>query len=166
MTNLRYNSFRASVFILVVTGSFSCGPRVDRSSMISTGQHGVSCTLESHEISARDIRVRLTFVNSTERAIGVYRWNLPVSNGLEADLFDIQHDGMAVAYRGMMVKRKVTPEDVIRIDPFTNASVIVSLADAYDVEGAGAYAISYHSFNPYGAGELQECRSNILAVRK
>lgn len=94
---------------------------------------------------AGDEAVNVTFslANESDRTLYVLGWQTPLG-GIEADVFEVEVDGMPVPYIGKLVKRPAPqPEDYVAIGAGERVAVVFDLAEAYDMTREGEYTIRY-----------------------
>jgi peptidyl-Lys metalloendopeptidase len=98
-----------------------------------------------------DVSVTVTVTNTTRHPVHLLRWQLP-SDELEGALFHIERDGVAVAYRGPLIKRPAPePADQVLLGPGQSLDYEVELTGAYDLSRNGRYTIEYLSRGAHGA---------------
>jgi hypothetical protein len=102
----------------------------------------VECTIEARPAGS-DVVVKVTIANHSRSPYRLLEWNLPKSGEMTSALFRIARDGSAVEYRGRVVKRVVTPRDYFSVPAGKSFSAYVGLLQAYDVQRAGEYKITY-----------------------
>lgn len=91
------------------------------------------------------VNMRFTFQNHTDEEIIVLSWFTPFE-GIAGEIFDIKHDGKAVSYHGILVKRgDPLAEDYITIAAGGTLSTEIDLAESYDFSKAGDYDIEFRS---------------------
>ena len=124
------------------------------------------CRLVLVNTSASEINVRVAVANPTKEPIEIAEWGLPTWNKLTTDLFEIDRDGNKIEYRGIMMKRRTEPGEMLQIEPGTQASVRISLrSPEYEVNGHGKFTIAYR-FVVWQGGTGIFCTSNALVVAK
>jgi peptidyl-Lys metalloendopeptidase len=108
-------------------------------------QGGVSVRLDA-SAKAADIgsgKMVFTMANDGTAAVHVLRWQTPF-DGVTTDLFEVEHDGVAVDYVGPMYKRAAAQsKDYIELQPGAVRSVEVDLSAYYDMKAGGQYTIRY-----------------------
>ena len=98
-----------------------------------------------------DVTVSVVVTNTTRHPVNLLRWQLPADEP-EGALFQIERDGVAVAYTGPLIKRPAPgPEDRVKLDPGESLSFQVELTSAYDLSRNGRYTIAYQSRGAHGA---------------
>ena len=97
-----------------------------------------------------DVLVDVTVTNPTRHAVAVPESTLPTGDP-EAKLFTITRDGVAVAYRGAIVKRAAAqPNEMVLLQPGASLSYQVELTGAYDLSQDGRYSIEYVGLAKHG----------------
>jgi peptidyl-Lys metalloendopeptidase len=92
-----------------------------------------------------NVEVVVSVTNTTRAPLSVLRWELPSSRHDNA-MFDVQRDGVAVAYTGRLVKRAApTPDDYVLIQPGETITTTVELTSAYDLTRSGTYTVAFSS---------------------
>src|ERR1700750_1696595 len=70
------------------------------------------------------------------------------------DVFLIKDEkGKEVAYKGMMVSRKIEPEYFQQLNPGEKIETSVSISEVYKVQKGKRYKIQYCGYNPYYKNE-------------
>jgi peptidyl-Lys metalloendopeptidase len=101
-----------------------------------------------------NVEVSVSVTNTTRNALNVLRWELPSSRHDNA-VFDVQRDGVSVAYTGRLVKRGApTPADYVLIQPGETLSYTVELTSAYDMTRNGTYSVAFNSNGQRDAGAV------------
>ena len=84
-----------------------------------------------------------TMSNDSSAAVHVLRWQTPF-DGVTSDLFNVEHDGVAVDYVGPLYKRAAPQaKDYIELQPGATRTVDVDLSAFYDMKAGGQYTIRY-----------------------
>jgi hypothetical protein len=118
-------------------------------------------------VKSSDILVEVTIVNRGSSPFPLLRWNLPDDGRLTTNLFQVQRDGQVVEYKGLMVKRTVTPSDFVKLRPGREYRANMSLTQGYEVGPKGHYSIRYKASNQSLEGnEVISLASNVVTVEK
>lgn len=89
------------------------------------------------------VEVRVT--NTGSKTARIPRWQLP-GEVLQADLFQVAHDGKPVDYEGALVKRGApTARDFAVLRPGATWRTVVDLSATYDMRQAGEYTVTLAS---------------------
>jgi hypothetical protein len=94
------------------------------------------------------------------------RWNLPAAGRLTGSLFEMDRNGESQPYVGEMVKRRVTADDYIFLQPGKEYKTTVGLEQGYDVKANGEYNIRYRAWNQLPSGGLAAITSAVVTARK
>jgi peptidyl-Lys metalloendopeptidase len=91
------------------------------------------------------VRLRFTLDNRSSESLQVLRWQTPLA-GIEHNLFQVERDGLPVAYTGKLVKRAAPqPADFLVIEAGESLSVVFDPSASYDMVLAGEYTIRYRT---------------------
>jgi len=143
-----------------------------------TGTRSTSAQEEGHQvmnppdtsitasITTDNIRVTVVMVNRNPEPFPLLKWNLPVDGKLTADLFDVQGDGKRQPYVGEIVKRHITTDDYVLLQPGTKYTSTISLGQGYDVKVAAEYRLRYKAWNQLPDGGLVAITSTAIKVEK
>ena len=86
-----------------------------------------------------------TLVNNSDNNLYVLKWLTPLE-GIADEIFRVELDGEAVAYRGILASRTdPTPESYVLLEPGEMVSAEVDLAKSYDFTEKGSYSIEFIS---------------------
>jgi peptidyl-Lys metalloendopeptidase len=110
-------------------------------------QEGVSrvveARLEAAPRTAGAASVAFTLTNRGDRPVSVLKWQTPLE-GIQNDIFLIEHEGKPVPYAGPIVKRgRPTAEDFVTLGPGETASAVVDLGAVYAFPEPGRYEVRY-----------------------
>ena len=90
------------------------------------------------------IKLSMTIQNTGKKAYTFLPWGTPLENELTGDCLEVKHNGVAVQYSGIMVKRMPpTEKDYITIKANETSSGTVNLLDGYKLDKKGAYTIQF-----------------------
>ena len=104
-------------------------------------------TIEAQESlpSGAVVKLRFTLTNISSKGFFFLKWFTPLE-GLAGDIFQVQRDGVDLAYRGKLVKRGAPlSEDYVWIDAGGSISAEVNLAEGYDFSQDGQYTVQFRS---------------------
>ena len=91
------------------------------------------------------VKVRFTLTNGSPEGLYVLKWFTPLE-GLTGDIFQVQREGVALPYRGKLVKRgNPISEEYVWLDAGGSISAEVDLAEGYDFSQAGQYTLQFRS---------------------
>ena len=113
-----------------------------------------------------DIAVTVVLVNRGAEPFPLLRWNLPADGRLTGSLFEVYRNGVTQQYFGEMVKRSVTSDDYLLLQPGKEYRTTISLKQAYDVKASGEYRIGYRAWNQLPGGGLATITSPVVTVKK
>jgi hypothetical protein len=104
----------------------------------------LSVELKNHEVIAH-----LLFPNNETNNLALDKYSICFDGQIRNKVFTIiSGSGKEVNYTGMMIKRKMKPEDYITIKSGENIQTIVTLNEAYNLVKGKKYFIQYSAFNP------------------
>ncbi len=87
--------------------------------------------------------VEVTVTNTSNKTVRVPKWQLP-SDFIEAKVFNVSRDGVAVDYEGAMIKRGLPrAEEFAILHAGESYRTTVDLSAAYDLSKSGQYVVSY-----------------------
>lgn len=91
------------------------------------------------------VMVRFVLRNDGPRTLYVLRWYTPLE-GVRGKIFTVTRDGVAIPYRGPMVKRgQPQAGNYAAIAPGDSVANEVDLARAYDLSRPGKYTVKFTS---------------------
>ena len=107
----------------------------------------VELTPHKQNISDGSILVKIT--NNSNKPIKILRWNTPLEDRLNANIFKIEHNRKSIIYKGRILKRaKPKDEDYTLFESGESRTVSVNLSTYYKMFQEGNYTISYRgTFN-------------------
>jgi len=117
-------------------------------------------------IAGDDIVVTVVLANRATEAFPLLRWNLPADGRLTGSLFEVNRNGESQRYLGEMVKRRVTADDYLSLQPGKEYKTTIGLKQAYDVKANGQYTIKYRAWNQLPNGGFVTITSAVITVRK
>jgi peptidyl-Lys metalloendopeptidase len=98
-----------------------------------------------------DVMVTVTMTNTSNAPQYLLAWQTPFGRAVEAPLFEVRRDGLAVPYLGIQAKRPApAPSDYVVLAPGASRSASVELSALYDMRVTGAYSVRWRS----GAAQL------------
>lgn len=93
--------------------------------------------------STQPAQLVFTLTNAGGEALQVLNWQTPFE-GIKGPIFDVMRDGIAVDYRGRMLKRSSPrKEDYFVLNPGEKKQATIDLADGWDVDAPGKYTVEY-----------------------
>lgn len=103
------------------------------------------------------VELRFVLENRGERELFVLRWNTPLE-GLRGEALAVTRDGLALDYRGPLVKRgDPSASAYIRVAPGAGAENTVDLSRAWDFSAPGRYRVSF-------PGPVHDCVADAALV--
>lgn len=148
----------------------SAGAKQNKKPLKTENFHAPDVRIAPASLAGGDLVLELTMVNRGPGDFRVLRWNFPGGEEMTSRLFAITRNGQEVAYRGKMVKRRVTADSYRTLEPGKEYSVRINLAPAYDVSAPGHYKIQYEVINQSAPDAdklvLTDLRSNQLEVER
>lgn len=102
------------------------------------------CTLSAPAtgVTGRPLPLRLTLHNTGRQPLRILVWGTPFE-GWMAPFVSVQRDGVALDYRGAMVKRGAPgPDEYLAIAPGRSRRATVDLAEAFDLGQPGRYRVT------------------------
>jgi hypothetical protein len=121
----------------------------------------------SVSIKESKIVAHLSFTNNTNKKIFLDKLTICYDDEIQNNLFKvIDSNNNRVGYKGVMVKRDVSSEDFIAVDPGEIIENNISLDEVYKVNKGNMYTIQYYAYNPsyMEESELMKLESNIVEV--
>jgi hypothetical protein len=121
----------------------------------------------SVSINESKIVAHLSFTNNTNKKIFLDKLTICYDDEIQNNLFKvIDSNNNRVGYKGVMVKRDVSSEDFIAVDPGEIIENNISLDEVYKVNKGNMYTIQYYAYNPsyMEESELMKLESNIVEV--
>lgn len=106
---------------------------------------GFECRLDSADehVSGEPVLIDLELRNRGDMPRYVLKWYTPFE-GIAGEILTVEHDGEAVPYRGLLVKRgEPVATDYIEIAAGESAEVSVDLAPSYDLSAPGTYWVEF-----------------------
>jgi len=99
-------------------------------------------TVDKPRVGANEpATVRFTLQNLSQQPLSILEWETPLE-GVKNDIFAIEHDGHAVAYRGPLFTRGLpAPESYVRLAPRESVTAVVDLARFYAIDEPGTYRV-------------------------
>ena len=105
------------------------------------------CEVEAEKkyVTGQPVNLRFSIRNQSDRTLYILTWYTPLE-GIAGEIFSVTRDGEAVPYRGIMAKRGDPSRDEYTVvQPRAEASVVVDLAEEYDLSRAGRYQVEFTS---------------------
>ena len=110
-------------------------------------QSGFRATLEvpPQASSSESTQLRFTLVNESDAKLYLLRWYTPLE-GIAGEIFSVKRDGELLPYQGILASRlPPTPDDYVALDAGASVSVVVDLAEGYDLSKPGEYSVKFLS---------------------
>lgn len=147
----RSGAFLAVLLAALLLGACTWAPKskvVDGpQSGSQASQSGFRATLEvlSQVPSSESVQLRFTLVNDSSTNLYLLRWYTPLE-GIAGEIFRVKRDGQVIPYRGILASRMPpTPDDYVALDAGASVSVVVDLAEGYDLSEPGEYSVKFLS---------------------
>ena len=87
----------------------------------------------------------ITLTNTSTKDIRVLKWNTPLENRLNANLFLVKNGKEPIAYLGRLLKRgKPTDSDYTVFGAGEKRTVVIELSKYYKMIKKGDYSVSYN----------------------
>jgi hypothetical protein len=97
----------------------------------------------------QNLIAHLVFKNETSEKFLLDKYTICLDGKFRKSVFEITDaKGKKVSYFGIMVKRVVSEDDFIQLEPGQSIKVSVKLNDAYRLEPGKKYSIKYFAYNP------------------
>jgi hypothetical protein len=117
-------------------------------------------------VSGDDIVVTVVVMNRAAEPFPLLRWNLPADGRLTGSLLEVDRNGESQPYVGEMVKRRVTADDYIFLQPGKEYKTTDGLEQGYDVKANGEHKIRYRAWNQLPDGGLASISSAVVTAKK
>ena len=127
-------------------GSSSGGSQTTEPGSQAT-QSGFRASLEvpPQTSSGESTQLRFTLVNESDARLYLLRWYTPLE-GIAGDIFLVKRNGQVLPYQGILASRMPpTPDDYVALDAGASVSVMVDLAEGYDLSEPGEYTVKFRS---------------------
>lgn len=121
----------------------------------------------SVSVNGDEIIAHLSIANNTNKKIVLDKLTICYENEIQNNLFKvIDNNKIRVGYKGVMVKREVSAEDFIGVEPGEIIESNISLNEVYKLNKGNKYTIQYYAYNPsfLEKSELMKLESNIVEV--
>ncbi|OQP53561.1 hypothetical protein [Niastella populi] len=115
----------------------------------------------------RKIFANLIFSNNTSETVSIDKLRTCHGNKIQNNLFKIfDEKKRMIDYDGPMVKRFITPEDFIMIDPGQKIETSVELDEVYELKNGKKYTIQYSAYlnNNLTNSSIEKIESNVVEV--
>jgi hypothetical protein len=90
-------------------------------------------------------QLRFTPVNESDARLYLLRWYTPLE-GIAGEILIVKHNGKLLPYRGILASRvPPTPDDYVALEAGMSVSVVVDLAEGYDLSEPGEYSVKFLS---------------------
>jgi hypothetical protein len=117
-------------------------------------------------LELEDIRVEIALTNRSSTPFPLLKWNLPSNGELTSDLFEVERNGQSESYKGKLVKRRVTADDYIWLQPGKEYRTTINLQQGYDVRLPGRYEIAYRAWNQLRTGGVVAIASPKITIER
>jgi hypothetical protein len=95
--------------------------------------------------SGESTQLRFTLVDESDTRLYLLRWYTPLE-GMAGEIFAVTLDGERLPYQGVLASRMPpTPDDYVALDAGASVSVVVDLAEGYDLSKPGEYSVRFLS---------------------
>lgn len=121
----------------------------------------------SVEVKDQAMLAHLVFTNNTSEQLYLDKINTCLDGKFRNNVFEITEEkGEKVRYAGLMMKRKIRPEDFILLEKDEKIKVTVNLNEGYKLKIGKKYIVQYCAFNPGLLDEspLMEMESNKVTI--
>ena len=118
-------------------------------------------------VRENEVVAHLVFSNNTDERIFLDRITICYNSKIQNNLFKVlDKNNNRIDYKGVMLKREITPEDFIAVSPGENIETNIELDKVYKVEKGNSYAIQYYAYNPSYKDKLglTKLESNTVEV--
>ena len=118
-------------------------------------------------IKENSLLAHLVFSNNTSNELLLDKFLICYNNSIRKNLFKVFDDkNHEVDYLGPYVKRFITEEDYILLNPGEKMETIVSLNEAYEVKNGKRYTIQYSAYHPTDieGSEITKIESNSVEI--
>jgi len=127
-----HDAWLAAAALLLMSGVAAAAPAAD-----------LHCTLTAPAsvVVGQPVPLRFTLANRSAAAVRVLEWATPLE-GWFAAYVEVSRDGIALLYRGPMVKRgDPTADEYVRIAAHGSRRAEVDLAQPFDLSVPGVYRV-------------------------
>ncbi len=95
--------------------------------------------------SGESTQLKFTLVNESDARLYLLRWYTPLE-GIAGEILAVKRDGELIPYQGILASRMPpTPDDYVALDAGASVSVVVDLAEGYDLSTPGEYSVKFLS---------------------
>jgi hypothetical protein len=115
----------------------------------------------------KKILANLVFSNNTTEIVSLDKLRICHGNKILNNLFKIfDEKRRMIDYDGPMVKRFITPEDFINIDPGQKIETSVELDEVYELKDGKKYTIQYSAYlnNNLTNSDIEKIESNVVEL--
>ena len=140
----RSSTFRAILLATLLLGACSWSPAGEA---VEASQSGFRASLEvpPQMSSGGSTQLKFTLVNESDIRLYLLRWYTPLE-GIAGEIFHVKRNGQVVPYQGILASRAApNPDDYVVLDPGASVSVVVDLAEGYDMSEPGEYTVKFLS---------------------
>jgi len=101
------------------------------------------------EVSASAVIAHLRFSNKSSNVQHLDKLTICYNNKIKNNFFEVlDKKRNRIAYKGVMMKRDVNPEDFIAINPSEKIETSIVLDEVYKISKGHKYYIQYSVFHP------------------
>ena len=121
----------------------------------------------SININENEITAHLSFTNNADKIIFLDKLTICYDDEIQNNLFKvIDENNNRVGYKGVMLKRDVSFEDFIAVEPGKKIENVISLDKVYKVNKGNVYTVQYYAYNPSfeNMSKLMKLESNKVDV--
>ncbi len=107
----------------------------------------LSVSISADETAFTDgLSITFSLTNNSSQAVHVLKWDTPLENAFNSDMFEVWQSDTRMSYTGKLVKRgQPKAQDFISLEPGETVSQGLDVADGYGVYDAGDYTIMFNS---------------------
>lgn len=121
----------------------------------------------SATVNDNSLIAKLVFSNNTDKKLFLDKLTICFNNKVTNNLFKVLDiNNNRVNYTGIMLKRFITPEDFIPIEPGEIIKSNIALDEVYTIRKGNKYTIQYYAYNPSyeEISELVKLVSNTVEI--
>lgn len=121
----------------------------------------------SASVNNNTLIAELVFSNKTGKKLFLDKLTICHNNKVKNNLFKVlDKNNNRVDYTGMMLKRFITPDDFLAIEPGEEIKSSIALDEVYKVIKGNKYTIQYYAYNPSyeDVSGLEKLESNKVEI--
>jgi hypothetical protein len=122
----------------------------------------------SVNINENRMIAHLSISNNKVERIFLDKLTICYGNKIQNNLFKVlDKNSNRIDYKGVMLKRDITPDDFVAIEPGEKIEMRIALDEFYKVVKGNAYSIQYYAYNPSykDVSGFIKLESNIVEVQ-